>query len=233
MRTGRPKEPVVLSDEEREQLRSMVGSHFLAHGLVRRARIILMAAQGTTNCEIAKTLGVTRQTVCKWRQRFLQRRLPALHDELRPGRPRSVGDEQVAMLIRRTLNTKPRDGTHWTARGMAKESKLSMATVHRIWRAFGIQPHRRRHFKLSTDPFFAERVRDIVGSYLNPPDKTMVLCADEKSQVQALDRTQPLLPLGLGYVEGLTHDYVRHGTTTLFAALGRPCYKGALGYRNG
>jgi putative transposase len=125
----------------------------------------------------------------------------------------------VATLIRKTLNTKPKDGTHWTIRSMAKETELSRPTVHRVWKAFGLQPHRQRHFKLSTDPFFVEKLRDIVGLYLNPPDKAMVLCVDEKSQVQALDRTQPLLPMGLGYVEGVTHDYVRHGTTTLFAAL--------------
>jgi len=142
-----------------------------------------------------------------------------LHDELRPGRPRSISDEKVAVLVRKTLQTKPQDGTHWTIRSVAKETKLSRPTVHRIWQAFGLQPHRQRHFKLSTDPFFIEKVRDIVGLYLNPPDKAMVLCVDEKSQIQALDRTQPLLPMGLGYVEGTTHDYVRHGTTTLFAAL--------------
>jgi putative transposase len=125
----------------------------------------------------------------------------------------------VAFLVRKTLNTKPKDGTHWTIRSIAKQTHLSHPTVYRIWRAFGLQPHRQRHFKLSTDPFFVEKVRDIVGLYLNPPDKAMVLCVDEKSQIQALNRTQPLLPMGLGYVEGVTHDYVRHGTTTLFAAL--------------
>jgi len=138
---------------------------------------------------------------------------------LRPGRTRSISDETVASLIRKTLNTKPKDGTHWTIRSIAKQSNLSHPTVYRIWRAFGLQPHRQRHFKLSTDPFFVEKVRDIVGLYLNPPDKAMVLCVDEKSQIQALDRTQPFLPMGLGYVEGVTHDYARHGTTTLFAAL--------------
>lgn len=178
-----------------------------------------MAAQGATNTAIAEKVGLSNQTVCKWRQRYLQQGLSGLHDELRSGRPRSISDEKVAFLIRKTLAIKPKDGTHWTIRSIAKETKLSRPTVHRIWNAFGLQPHRQRHFKLSTDPFFVEKVRDIVGLYLNPPDKAMVLCVDEKSQIQALDRTQPLLPMGLGYVEGVTHDYVRHGTTTLFTAL--------------
>jgi len=178
-----------------------------------------MAAQGTTNREISEKVDLSPQMVCKWRKRYLSQGLSGLHDEWRPGRPRSISDEKVALLIRKTLNTKPRDGTHWTIRPIAKQIQLSRPTVHRIWKAFGFQPHRQRHFKLSTDPFFVEKVRDIVGLYLNPPDKAMVLCVDEKSQIQALDRTQPLLPMGLGYVQGVTHDYVRHGTTTLFAAL--------------
>jgi len=219
MRTGRPKKPIILSDQEHEQLTSIVRSRSLPHGLVTRAQIVLMAAEGVTSNEIANKVALSAQSVCKWRQRYLQQGILGLHDELRPGRPRSVSDEQVATLIRKTLNTKPKKGTHWTIRSMAKETELSRPTVHRVWKAFGLQPHRQRHFKLSTDPFFVEKLRDIVGLYLNPPDKAMVLCVDEKSQVQALDRTQPLLPMGLGYVEGVTHDYVRHGTTTLFAAL--------------
>ena len=219
MRTGRPKKPIILSDQEHEQLTSIVRARSLPHGLVTRAQIVLMAAEGVTSNEIATKVGLSAQSVCKWRQRYLQQGISGLHDELRPGRPRSVSDEQVATLIRKTLNTKPKKGTHWTIRSMAKETELSRPTVHRVWKAFGLQPHRQRHFKLSTDPFFVEKLRDIVGLYLNPPDKAMVLCVDEKSQVQALDRTQPLLPMGLGYVEGVTHDYVRHGTTTLFAAL--------------
>jgi putative transposase len=145
--------------------------------------------------------------------------MQGLHDELRPGRPRSISDERVAGLVRRTLDSTPKEATHWSVRTLSDQTTLSKSTVHRIWTAFGLEPHRQRHFKLSTDPFFVEKVRDIVGLYLNPPDKAMVLCVDEKSQIQALDRTQPMLPLGLGYVEGVTHDYVRHGTTTLFAAL--------------
>ena len=219
MKTGRPKTPIILSDQEQEQLRAMVHSRSLPHGLITRARIVLMAAEGATNNEISEEIGLSHQMVCKWRQRYLKQGLSGLHEELRPGRPRSVSDETVASLVRKTLHTKPKDGTHWTIRSIAKQTKLSHPTVYRIWRAFGLQPHRQRHFKLSTDPFFVEKVRDIVGLYLNPPDKAMVLCVDEKSQIQALDRTQPFLPMGLGYVEGVTHDYARHGTTTLFAAL--------------
>jgi putative transposase len=219
MRTGRPKSALTLSEQENEQLKVISNSRSLPHGLVTRAQIILLAAQGATNRSIAEKLGFSMQSVCKWRQRYLEQGIEGLHDELRPGRPRSISDEKVAILIRKTLNTKPQDGTHWTIRSMAKETHVSRQTVHRIWNAFGLQPHRQRHFKLSTDPFFVEKVRDIVGLYLNPPDKAMVLCVDEKSQIQALNRTQPLLPMGLGYVEGVTHDYVRHGTTTLFAAL--------------
>ena len=219
MTTGRPKQPVVLEPEERLSLEAVASSRSLPHGLVVRARLVLMAAEGETNQRIAEKLDLSHQSVCKWRQRYLRQGLAGLHDELRSGRPRSVSDEQVARLVRKTLRTRPRDGTHWTIRAMAQETSLSTATVHRIWHAFGLQPHRQRHFKLSTDPFCVEKVRDIVGLYLDPPDKAVVLCVDEKSQIQALDRTQPMLPIGLGYVEGVTHDYVRHGTTTLFAAL--------------
>ena len=219
MRTGRPKEPIVLSQEEREQLSGIANSRSLPHGLARRAQIVLLAADNVPNHAIADKVGVSPQTVCKWRKRYLKQGMTGLHDEMRPGRPRTVSDEEVAMLVHKTIETKPADGTHWTIRAVARETELSRPTVHRIWRAFGLQPHRQTHFKLSTDPFFVEKVRDIVGLYLNPPDKAMVLCVDEKSQIQALDRTQPVLPMGLGYVEGVTHDYVRHGTTTLFAAL--------------
>ena len=198
MRTGRPKVPVSLSEEEDEQLKSITNSRSLPHSLVNRARIILMASQQTSNCDIAEKVGLSHQMVSKWRQRYLQQGISGLHDELRPGRPRSISDEEVATLVRKTLYTKPQDGTHWTIRSVAEETQLSRSAVHRIWQAFGLQPHRQRHFKLSTDPFFVEKVRDIVGLYLNPPDKAMVLCVDEKSQIQALDRTQPVLPMGLG-----------------------------------
>lgn len=219
MATGRPKQPIVLEPEERLSLKALASSRALPHALVVRARLVLMAADGETNARIAEKLDLSPQSVCKWRQRYLQQGLAGLHDELRPGRPRTVSDEAVARVVRKTLSTKPRDGTHWTIRSVAQETHVSRPTVHRIWQAFGLQPHRQRHFKLSTDPFFVEKVRDIVGLYLAPPDKAVVLCVDEKSQIQALDRTQPMLPMGLGYVEGVTHDYERHGTTTLFAAL--------------
>jgi len=219
MRTGRPVAAIVLSAEEETQLRSFASSRTLPHAMVARAKLVLWAAKGQSNTEIADRLHYTKATVGKWRQRFLKHRLAGLYDELRPGRPRSIEDEQVAMLLNRTLSRKPKAGTHWSVRQAAKASGISKSTVHRVFQTFGVQPHRTRSFKLSTDPFFVDKVRDIVGLYLNPPDHAMVLCVDEKSQIQALDRTQPVLPMGLGYVEGVTHDYVRHGTTTLFAAL--------------
>ncbi len=219
MPMGRPKTPLLLGPEESEQLRAVASSRSLAHGLVMRARIILLSASGMNNQAIAARLRLNPVTVGHWRRRFLRHGLPGLHGELRPGRPRSISDERVAALIRKTLRAGPKDSTHWSCRSLAAQTRLSKTTVHRIWRAFGLQPHRQRHFQLSNDPFFVEKVRDIVGLYLNPPDKAVVLCVDEKSQIQALERTQPLLPMGLGYVEGVTHNYVRHGTTTLFAAL--------------
>ena len=219
MRNGRPKVPVSLSPADRNELCSIASSRSLPHGLVSRARIVLLAADGQTNLAIAAKVGLSHVTVGKWRGRFVEHGMAGLHDELRPGRPRTVSDEKVAGLISKTLRTQPKEATHWTVRSVTAETTLSKSTVHRIWNAFGLQPHRQRHFKLSTDPFFVEKVHDIVGLYLNPPDNAMVLCVDEKSQIQALDRTQPVLPMGIGYVEGVTHDYVRHGTTTLFAAL--------------
>lgn len=219
MRSGRPKQPLILTTEEHRQLASLAGSRSLPHGVVQRVQIVLLAAAGLSNTAIARRLHLSKPTVGLWRRRYLQGGLPGLHDELRPGRARSISDAQVAQLIRRTLKTRPRQATQWTVRSLADETHFSKSTVHRIWRAFGVQPHRQRHFQLSTDPFFVEKVREIVGLYLHPPDKALVLCVDEKSQIQALERTQPLLPVGLGYVEGVTHNYVRHGTSTLFAAL--------------
>jgi putative transposase len=219
MAIGRPVKPIVLATETKQQLESIARSRSLPHGLARRAKIILMAADGLNNTTIAQRIGLSNYTVGLWRQRFVKQGLMGLYDEPKPGGPRSIPDEKIAQLIRKTLRTKPINQTHWTCRSIAKETKLSKSTVQRVWKAFSIQPHRQKHFKLSTDPFFVEKVRDIVGLYLNPPDKAMVLCVDEKSQIQALDRTQPMLPMGLGYVEGVTHDYKRHGTTTLFAAL--------------
>ena len=220
MGRGRPRKPIVLSAEVREELTSLSRSRTLSHGLVRRANIILMSVEGLSNRVIAQKVGLSQQSVITWRNRFLQQGLMGLYDERRSGRPRTVEAEEITALIRKTLTTKPEDGsTHWTCRSIAVETKISKSEVQRIWSTLGIAPHRQKHFKLSNDPFFTEKVHDIVGLYLDPPDCAMVLCVDEKSQTQALERTQPLLPMGLGYVEGVTHDYVRHGTTTLFAAL--------------
>jgi putative transposase len=216
---GRPLAPLTLSESEREELRSITRSRSMPQSLATRSRIVLLSADGESNTDIAERLGLSKPTVGIWRKRYVTQRTAGLNDEPRPGGPRSIRDEQVATLLRKTLKTKPKDGTHWSCRSIAAETKLSKSTVQRVWKAFGLQPHRQKHFKISTDPFFVEKVRDIVGLYLNPPDHAVVLCVDEKSQIQALDRTAPLLPLGLGYVEGVTHDYVRHGTTTLFAAL--------------
>ena len=219
MAIGRPKTLLELSADEGLALRGFSVSRSLPHALVARAKVVLWSAEGISNCEIAARLHWTNATVGKWRQRFIERRLSGLYDELRPGRPRSVSEEKVALLLRRTLKSKPPGGTHWSVRQAAESNDLSKSTVHRVFQAFAVQPHRTRNFKLSNDPFFVEKVRDVVGLYLNPPDHAIVLSVDEKSQIQALDRTQPVLPMGLGYVEGVTHDYIRHGTTTLFAAL--------------
>ena len=220
MAMGRPKAELVLSEEEAAQLQSLVRSRSLPAALVRRANIVLACAEGASNSAVAQRLGTTNATVGKWRRCFVAQRIAGLHDELRPGKPRSIDDERIADLLTTTLHHRPKDGaTHWSVRGLAAETGISKTSVHRFLRAFGLQPHRCDTFKLSTDPFFIEKLRDVVGLYLDPPDKALVLCVDEKSQVQALERTQPLLPLGFGYVEGVTHDYLRHGTTTLFAAL--------------
>lgn len=217
---GRPRErEIVLSETERRSLAQCVRSRSAPHGLVRRARIVLASASGRTNTEIARELDVSVPCVCLWRGRFLDQGLVGLYGEQRPGRPRSHSDAVVAGLLTRVLRSRPTTGTHWTVRGAAVASGIPKSTVQRYFRLFGVQPHRTKSFKLSTDPCFVEKVRDIVGLYLNPPDHAVVLCVDEKSQIQALERTQPVLPLGLGYADGLTHDYRRHGTTTLFAAL--------------
>jgi len=219
MKKGTSPQKVSLSVEEKQQLQSIVASRSLPYGLVRRAKIILLSAQGMNDLEIAATLEISRITVGTWRRRFIKDGITGLYDEIRSGRPRTYNDEYVADLIQKTLQTRPQNGTHWSCRTMAEETECSKSTVARVWNAFHIQPHRQKHFKLSNDPFFVEKVRDIVGLYLNPPDKALVLSVDEKSQIQALDRTQPMLPLGMGYLEGVTHHYVRNGTTTLFAAL--------------
>jgi transposase len=219
MKRGRPLPELVLSVSENNQLVEWTRRHKTSQALALRSRIILGCAQKETNTEVAHRLRVTIQTVGKWRRRFVQRRIDGLLDEPRPGTPRSLGDARVERLIATTLNELPRDATHWSTRSLARKLKLSQSTVSRVWRAFGLQPHRTETFKLSTDPLFIDKVRDIVGLYLNPPAKALVLCVDEKSQIQALDRTQPILPLAPGVPQRRTHDYMRHGTTTLFAAL--------------
>src|SRR5215469_12313840 len=219
MRTGRPITPLVVTGEERERLEEWTRRPKTAQALAQRARMVLQCAAGNSNTVVAQQLGITKQTVGKWRRRFVERRLDGLLDEPRPGAPRQVGDAQVERVIRLTLESTPTEATHWSTRAMAKRCGLSQSMVSRIWRAFGLQPHRVESFKLSKDPLFIDKVRDIVGLYLDPPDKALVLCVDEKAQIQALDRSQPLLPMRLGQVERRTHDYLRHGTTTLFAAL--------------
>lgn len=220
MGQGRPKKrEIVLNDADRERLMAMARSRSLPHGPVRRAQKILRSAQGETTSAIATRFALSVPTVSHWRNRYLDHGIVGLYGEERPGRPRTHDDERVAALIDKTLHSRPKNATHWTIRSIANETGISKSTVHRYFNLFGLQPHRQKSFKLSTDPLFVDKVRDIVGLYLNPPDKAIVLCVDEKSQVQALERSQPVLPIGLGYVEGVTHDYFRHGTTTLFAAL--------------
>jgi len=210
---------LILSDEEREKLTAWARRPKTSQRLALRSRIILAAAAGDSNGDIAVDLNITVQTVGKWRQRFLDDRLEGLVDEPRPGAPRTISDAQVEEVIAKTLESKPDQATHWSTRGMAKAVGLSQTAIGRIWRAFGLQPHRQETFKLSTDPFFVEKVRDVVGLYLNPPDRAIILSVDEKSQIQALNRTQPLLPMTPEQAERGTHDYERHGTTSLFAAL--------------
>jgi transposase len=215
----RPPAPLALTTEEADELQRIARRRTTAQAQALRARIILQCAHGDSNRAVAERLGVTRQTVGTWRSRFLERGLDGLLDEPRPGRPRMVTDADVERVIVLTLESQPAGATHWSTRQMAKASGLNQTAVSRIWRAFGLQPHRTKGFKLSTDPLFIEKVRDVVGLYLDPPDRALVLCVDEKSQIQALDRTQPLLPMRPGQAERRTHDYRRHGTTTLFAAL--------------
>lgn len=219
MRTGRPKVALILTDDERQRLASLAHRSRSAPHVARRARIILACAEGTDSKVVARRLHVTPATVCKWRSRFVGQRLDGLYDEPRPGARRTITDEQVEQVIIRTLETTPRGATHWSTRDMAKAVGLNRMAISRIWHTFGLQPHRSETFKVSNDPLLIEKVRDIVGLYLNPPTHAAVFCVDEKPQIQALDRTQPLLPMQPGQVERRTHDYQRHGTTTLFAAL--------------
>ncbi len=218
-RPGRPKAELVLSDEERQVLERLTRRRKSAQALALRARIVLACATGATNQAVAADLRVNGATVGKWRRRFVDRRLEGLFDEARPGATRTVTDDKVEAVIVKTLEEKPADATHWSTRSMAAAMGMSQTSVSLIWRAFGLQPHRAETFKLSTDPLFVDKVKDIVGLYLDPPERAVVLCMDEKSQIQALARFQPILPMMPGTPERRSHDYIRHGTTSLFAAL--------------
>jgi transposase len=220
MKRGRPpKFELKLTELERESLGQISRSRSESAGLVRRAQGILWSCAGWTNDEMVAQLKVSSATVCYWRKRFSEAGLAGLYDRPKSGRPGTHDDERVAGLLKKVLEDRPATATHWSVREVAARTGISKSSVQRYLSLFGVQPHRSKSFKLSSDPFFVEKVRDIVGLYLNPPDKALVLCVDEKSQIQALERTQPILPMGLGYLEGVTHDYLRHGTTTLFAAL--------------
>lgn len=218
-RMGRPKAELVLSDDEREQLLRWARRRKSSQALALRCRIVLECATGAANTVVADRLGVSEPTVGKWRSRFVEHRLDGLCDDARPGRPATVSAEQVEDVIVATLESTPANATHWSRAKMAERTGLSKSTIGRIWKAFGLQPHRADGFKLSNDPLFVEKVYDIVGLYLNPPESAVVLSVDEKSQVQALSRSQPALPMMPGMPEKRTHDYLRHGTTSLFAAM--------------
>jgi transposase len=210
---------IELTDAERAQLEAWTRRRTSAQALAMRARIVLLAAEGLRNTEIAQRLGIQRNMAARWRSRFAEHRLDGLTDEPRPGRPRTVTDAQVEEVIVKTLESTPKDATHWSTRSMAREVGLTQSAVQRIWKAFGLQPHRQDAWKLSKDPLFIEKVRDVVGLYLNPPERAVVLCVDEKSQIQALDRTAPILPMLPGTPQRATHDYKRSGTSSLYAAL--------------
>src|SRR3954465_6558571 len=210
---------IELSDQERLQLEAWTRRRTSAQALALRSRIVLAAAEGLKNTAIAERLGINRAMAAKWRSRFAEHRLDGLTDEPRPGRPRTISDEQVDAVITKTLESTPKDATHWSTRSMAAELGLTQTAVSRIWRAFGLQPHRQDTFKLSKDPLFVDKIHDVVGLYLNPPERAVVFCVDEKSQIQALDRPQPILPLLPGTPQRATHDYKRHGTSSLYAAL--------------
>ena len=216
---GRQLAPLILSDEERLELRALAARRKTAQALAQRARIVLACTEGGQNKEVAARLGVVKATVGKWRRRFVEQRVDGLRDEPRSGAPRTIDDVRIETVIVATLESLPKDATHWSSRGMAKESGVSVSSVQRIWRAFGLQPHRLETFKLSSDPDFVAKVRDVVGLYVSPPQHAVVLCVDEKSQIQALDRSQPMLPMRPGQPARRSHDYTRHGTISLFAAL--------------
>ena len=217
---GRQVAALVVSDDERAELVSLSSRRKTAQALALRARIVLACADNARNDkEVATALGLDRGTVGKWRRRFVAQGIDGLHDEPRSGAPRTIDDARIEAVIVRTLESLPANATHWSSRGMAEESGLSVSSVQRIWRAFGLQPHRMETFKLSSDPNFVSKVRDVVGLYVSPPEHAIVLCVDEKSQIQALDRSQPMLPMRPGQPARRSHDYTRHGTTSLFAAL--------------
>ena len=219
-RTGRPTAKLVLSDEERQTLQRWVRRPRSAQALALRAKIVLACAAGATNKDVAAEFSVTAQMVGKWRARFVAHRLAGLSDEDRPGRPRTITDAQVEQVVTTTLEQAPPDaGTHWSTRMMAAHTGLTQTAVSRIWRAFELKPHKVDYWKLSTDPHFVDKLYDVVGLYLDPPERALVLCVDEKSQVQALDRSAPVLPMMPAAPERQTHTYIRHGTTSLFAAL--------------
>src|SRR5215472_10539874 len=219
MAIGRPTKPLNVTLEEKEKLAMLARRPKSTQAIAMRARIVLACAEGLSNGAVAKKLRITGATVCKWRERFRVKRLEGLLDEPRPGAPRSITDKQVEDVVTATLEAMPKNSTHWSTRLMAEKSGLSQSAIVRIWKTFGLQPHRVETFKLSKDPQFVEKVRDIVGLYMNPPERAVVLCVDEKSQVQALNRTQPILPMGPGIPARQSHDYERHGVTSLFAAL--------------
>jgi len=219
MALGRPIKPLNLTAEEKEKLMLLARRPKSSQAAAMRARIVLGCAEGLSNSAVARKLHITGATVCKWRERFRLDRLPGLLDEPRPGAPRSISDAQVETVITQTLESMPANSTHWSTRLMAQKTGLSQTAIVRIWRAFGLQPHRVENFKFSKDPLFVEKVRDIVGLYMNPPDHAIVLCVDAKSQVQALNRTQPILPPAPGVPARQSHDYERHGVTSLFAAM--------------
>ena len=218
--TGRRAAPaIVLREDEHSELEALARRRKTAQAMAMRARIVLACAEGRQSKQVAAALGIDQATVGKWRRRFAGRGMEGLHDEPRSGAPRTIDDARIEAVIVATLESLPEDATHWSSRGMAKACGLSTSTVQRIWRAFGLQPHRLETFKLSTDPDFVAKVRDVVGLYMSPPDRAIVLCVDEKSQIQALDRSQPMLPMRPGQPARRSHDYKRHGTTSLFAAL--------------
>jgi len=219
MRTGRPKKPLEITDEDRDKLQTIARRPKSAQAMAMRARIVLSCGEGMSNSEVAHKLRITGATVGKWRERFRKQGLDGLLDEPRVGAPRTITDRQIEQVVTKTLESMPANSTHWSTRLMAAETGLSQNAIVRIWHAFGLQPHRVENFKFSTDPQFVEKVRDIVGLYLNPPDRAVVVCLDEKSQVQALNRTQPILPLAPGVPARQSHDYERHGVTSLFAAM--------------